>query len=336
MRDAPGLLAPAIERPDKASERVARRGPQPVAGDQPPRRLDQWQPLVARQAVQLLQGGAADAAARCVEDALEGEIVGRLGDEPQIGERVADLLALVKTRSADHAIRQGQRDEALLELAGLEPGTHQDRDLAQRMVLALQGLDLVADPARLLLGVPQRAHDHLVAVAGLGPQGLAEPASVVRDHPRRGAENARGRTIVFLEPDYRGAGEIGLEAQDVADLGAAPAVDRLVVVADAAQIAARLGQQSQPQILSDVGVLVLVNQQIAKAPVIVGEDFGVLCEEREVVQQKVAEIDGVDGLKPLLIALVKCDCAALGKAVGVSARDLVGSEAAVLPALDHP
>ena len=83
--------------------------------------------------------------------------------QAQIGQRVADLLALVEARPADHPVRQRQRDEALLELAGLEAGAHQDRDLAQRMALALQRLDLVADPARLLLGVPQAAHDDLFA-----------------------------------------------------------------------------------------------------------------------------------------------------------------------------
>ena len=70
------------------------------------------------------------------------------------------------------------------------------------------------------------------------------------------------------------AREILFEAQDVADLGAAPAVDRLVVVADTAQIAALLSQQPQPQILGDVGVLVLVDEQIAEAPLVIGEESG--------------------------------------------------------------
>ncbi len=154
VRNPPGLVAPAVERRDKPGERIAAGRSQPVAGDQQPRRLDQWQPPVPGQAVELLQGGAADAAARRVQDALEGEVVGRLVDQPQIGERVADLLALVKARAADHPIGQGERDEPFLELAGLKAGADQDRDLAERVALALQRLDLVADPARLLLGVP--------------------------------------------------------------------------------------------------------------------------------------------------------------------------------------
>ena len=78
--------------------------------------------------------------------------------EAQIGERVADLLPLVEAQAADHAIGHAERDEALFELARLEAGAHQDRHLGQRFAVALQRLDLLADPARLLLAVPDAAH----------------------------------------------------------------------------------------------------------------------------------------------------------------------------------
>ncbi len=45
-----------------------------------------------------------------------------------------------------------------------------------------------------------------------------------------------GRAVVALEADDLGAGKVVVEAQDVVDLGAAPAIDRLVVVADAADV----------------------------------------------------------------------------------------------------
>src|SRR5690606_15957166 len=97
-----------------------------------------------------------------------------------------------------------------------------------------------------------------------------------------------------------GARKVLLEAQDVVHLRAAPAVDRLVVVADAAQIHIRrrtapvgaglrgrgrnvarpatagsdfgrlrrafgaLGEQAQPHILRGVGVLILVDEDVAE------------------------------------------------------------------------
>ena len=154
----------------------------------------------------------------------------------QIGERVADFGALIEARAADHPIGQAERDEAVLELAHLERGAHQDRDLVERVAFALQLLDLLADRARLLLGIPGAGDGDLLARLVLGAQRLAEPALVVRDQMRGGGEDVAGGAVVALQPDDLGAREVVLEAQDVVDLGAAPAVDRLVVVADAAEI----------------------------------------------------------------------------------------------------
>src|SRR3546814_14470441 len=95
-----------------------------------------------------------------------------------------------------------------------------------------------------------------------GPQGLAETALVVGDEAGGGGEDAAGRAVVALQPDHLGNGEIVLEAQDVADLGATPAVDRLVVVADAAEVAVALRPEAKPEVLRKVGVLVLVDQDV--------------------------------------------------------------------------
>ena len=58
----------------------------------------------------------------------------------------------------------------------------------------------------------------------------------MRDEMRGGGEDVAGRAIVAFEPDHLRAGKILLEPQDVVDFGAAPAIDRLIVVADAADI----------------------------------------------------------------------------------------------------
>ncbi len=105
--------------------------------------------------------------------------------------------------------------------------------------LALQLLDLLADAARFLFGIPGAGDGHLLAGHVLGAQRLAEPAFVVRDQMRGGGEDVAGGAVIALEPDHLGAGKIVLEAQDVVDLGAAPAIDRLVVVADAADVFGR-------------------------------------------------------------------------------------------------
>src|SRR4051812_40641258 len=114
------------------------------------------------------------------------------------------------------------------------------------MAAALQFFDVLADGARLFLRVPRAGDGHLLARLVLGAQRLAEAAFVMRDQVRGGAEDVPSRAVVAFEPDDLGAGEILLEAQDVVDLGAAPAVDRLVVVTDAADILRSLADQAQP------------------------------------------------------------------------------------------
>ena len=188
--------------------------------------------------VQRAHRRVAEAALRGVDDALEGEVVGRLRDEAEIGHGVADFEALVEARAADDAVVEAERDEAVFELAHLEGGAHEDRHVVQEMLAALELLDLLADGAGFLLGIPGGVNLHLdvVGIGAVGEERLAEAAFVVGDQVGGGAEDVLGRAIVALELDDLGAGEILLEAQDVVDLGAAPAIDRLVVVADAADV----------------------------------------------------------------------------------------------------
>ena len=225
--------------------------------------------------MQRLQSRGADAALRHVDDALESEIVGRLMHEAQIGQRVADFLPLVEAQAADHAIGQAERHKALFEFARLEAGAHQDRHLASSFSPLCCSAS-ISSPTQRASSSPSQTPRSVT----FSPS-LASVHSVLPSRPSfcaisagGGAEDVRRRAVILLEPDDLRAGEILLEAQDVADLGAAPGIDRLVVVADAAEILVELRQQPQPEILRDVGVLILVDQDVAEAVLIVGEDVG--------------------------------------------------------------
>src|SRR6202030_3680523 len=87
-----------------------------------------------------------------------------------------------------------------------------------------------------LFRIPRAGDGDFFAVDILGAERLAEPAFVMRDQVRGGGEDVAGRTVIALEPDHLRAGKVVFEAQDVVDLRAAPAIDRLVVVADAADV----------------------------------------------------------------------------------------------------
>ena len=210
----------------------------------------------------LFQRLVAQAALGRVEDPLERQIVRRLVDDAQVRECIADFGALVEAKTPDDAIGHADGDEPVLELARLELGAHQDRGPVQADPAPRQAFQLLADPPRLFRAIPDAKHAHLLARIDLGPQRLAESVAVRRDQPRGRAQDVRGGAVVLLEPDDPRAGKILFEAQDIGDLRPAPRIDRLVVIADAADILARLGEQPQPEILAGIGVLIFVDQDI--------------------------------------------------------------------------
>src|SRR3546814_20477920 len=118
------------------------------------------------------------------------------------------------------------------------------------------------------------------------------------DHRRSGSEDLRGRAVILLEPDHRRAGEILVEAQDIRDLRAAPAVHRLVVVTDDTDILARLREQAEPEILAGVGVLIFVDEDIFEAVLILFEHVAVRLQYHQHMEQQIAEVAGVQCFQP--------------------------------------
>ncbi len=131
------------------------------------------------------------------------------------------------------------------------------------------------------------------------------------------------------------AGKILLEAENIVHFRAAPAIDRLVVIAHAAHIARAARQKAQPQILGDVGVLILVHQQIAELAVKIRQHIVMVLEDGDVVQQKIAEIAGVQHAQAVLIELVEFPRLAVCEAPLVLFGDAFGRLGAVLPAVDE-
>ena len=79
----------------------------------------------------------AEAALGGVDDAFEGKVVGGLGDQAEVSDGVADLGALVEAEAADDLVIEADGDEPLLELAGLELGADEDRDVVERLAVRL-------------------------------------------------------------------------------------------------------------------------------------------------------------------------------------------------------
>ena len=111
--------------------------------------------------------------------------------------------------------------------------------------------------------------------------------------------------IVALQANDGRAGEILVEAENVIHLGAAPAIDRLVIVADAADVGTTLREQPQPHVLRDVGILILIHQHEFKAAMEVRQHIWMLLEQPQTFEQQIAEVAGVEIFQPLLIGRVE-------------------------------
>src|SRR5690625_1431485 len=191
------------------------------------------------------------------------------------------------------------------------------------MALTLKTFDLFADEAGLRLAVPEALDAHWLSRISLRPERLAEPPLIARDEPGSSTQYRRGGTIVAFQPNNLCVGEVLLEAQDVFALRAAPAVDRLVVIAHAADIVLRHGEQAQPEILGDVGILIFIHEQITEALLPALRHLWPHSEERQIVQQQVTEVAGIQGEQPLLVSAIEVQAASYGEVSDLRSRNKV-------------
>ena len=227
-----------VDHADEALDRLERPGRQPGGVLGPAQRLPEQDPVAVGQRLHALDRPVADAALGGVQDPPQRDLVGRVDQHPQVGERVADLAALVEAHAADDLVGHADPDEHFLEHPGLGVGAVEHRDVGgTHVVLVGELVDLLGDEPRLVVLVVGDVADDPLAVAGLGPQPLGLAALVVADHRVGGVEDRLGGAVVLLEQDRGGVREVLLEVEDVADVGAAERVDRLVGVADDHQLA---------------------------------------------------------------------------------------------------
>ena len=98
----------------------------------------------------------------------------------------------------------------------------------------------------------------------LAPQLLVEQLVVVGDERIRGTQDAPAGAVVLLQLDDFQARVIGLQQAQILDIRATPGVDRLIVIAHGGEGPAVAGEQAQQGVLRAIGVLILVDQQIAQ------------------------------------------------------------------------
>ena len=196
----------------------------------------------------------------------------------------------------------------------------------------------------LILAVYDR---DLVAPLAGGEEILVATEFVVSDERVGDGEYGGGGTEVLSQRDDASGGVVLLELEDVGDVGAAPAVDRLVRIAHDAEVwsdglgvaAARRerlalpGHERGERELGVVGVLVLVDHEVSPAVVAGGEDLGSLAQHLHAEHEQVVEVDGVCGAERGLVAVVHL-CGDAGIEIVGASTEGVGIEQVVLGGAD--
>ncbi len=150
---------------------------------------------------------------------------------------------------------------------------------------AVELADLARDEVGLVaLGHAGKVSDRIAdRVVGPQPLGLAL-AIVLNDRVGR-REDGLSRAVILFELENLRGRIVALEVEDVADIGAPPAINRLVLVTDDAEISAQRRECLHQQILDAIGILVLVDQQVMRAPLPTRERFRIVAQEAIGLQQ---------------------------------------------------
>ncbi|MEA3219929.1 MAG: hypothetical protein OZX49_01025 [Immundisolibacter sp.] len=329
-------LAGGAQVLDQLREAAERRGSAPgqaAALQQAREHIPHRQAAGARLGAQGVEGLVADAARRLVDDALEGGVVGRVGDQAQVRQCIANLGPVEEALAAVHAVLDAPHHERFLEGTRLGIGAVQDGRFGARVAGGGPGLDLLDHEAGLVLLVVGGVQADRFAAAGVGPQVLAQALAVVGDQGIGGGQDGAGGAVVLFQADDLDVRELALELAHVLHLGAAPAVDGLVVVADREQAGVRPGEVAQPGVLQGVGVLELVDQDVPEAPPVVVAQHRLLHPQFVRAQQQFAKVHHAAALAGGLVAAVQLgQHGAVGKALRVH---VAGALALVLAGVDE-
>jgi len=109
------------------------------------------------------------------------------------------------------------------------------------------------------------------------------------------------RAVVTGEVDHAGAGMILAEAQEETDVRPAEAVDRLVGIADRAEVRSRRRQDLDQRVLESVDVLILVDRDPAETLPVLLREVRPRPQQRQGLEEKVVEIEQIPRLHRRLV-----------------------------------
>ena len=179
----------------------------------------------------------------------------------------------------------------------------------------MQPLDLLDDKPSLIMLVAGHMQHQRIAGRIFRPHRFRLAAGIVVDQGIGRIEDHLGRAVILLQFDYRSFRVIFFKIKDVADIGAAPAVNALVRIADHAEVAVLCRQHPGQCVLRVVGVLIFIDQDIAKPLLVFFPHRRELFQQthrhihqiikiHRIVRQQLLLVQTVHGSHPLLVVIV--------------------------------
>ncbi len=242
---------------------------------------------------QLVNRGLSDAARGIIDHALQGLFIARVAHQAEVADEVLDLFALVEAEAAVDAVGEVELAQRFLHAAALRVGAVQDGEaLVRHLVLHLGLEDAVRHEGAFLVVAERAVYADLLALAVVGPDGLLDLVLVLLDERIGGAHDGLGAAVVLLELEELMVGVIVSEVEDVLDVGSAEGVDALAVVAHHGDVLVARGQRLHDAILHQVGVLVLIDEDVLEAALVLHHRIGMVAEEQRGVIEQVVEVHG--------------------------------------------
>ena len=230
---------------------------------------------------------------RARRDTQVGKRVARIDRRPKPPEGRANLAAIKEIQTTVDLVRDATRLERIDDrLPFGAHGPHEDRLLLERNALGgVQSDNLVGDGSGLggaVGGNPKTRQRS--PVGGVGHQTLLGAISDRRDNRVGRVQDRLRRAVVALEANLGGVWKARPEVEDVLGRGAPEAIDALIVVADNNQAVASVGGEIEELRLGVVGVLELVDEDMAGRLTNGREAVGVGAKERDRVGEHRPEV----------------------------------------------
>ena len=202
---------------------------------------------------------------------LKGRQIQRVDQQARIGDGILDVRGLGIAQAAVFAKGDAALIERHFQLKGVKARPEQHGDFVGTVAIE-QVLDPGGHDGGLRLVAQGRDQPHRRAALLPREKMLAEGFRGVRQHAVGHVQNGFRGTIVFFQPDDARPGKKRGKIEDIADVGAAKGVDGLGLVAHRHDVAhflrrgvGRPGQQAHDTRLHEVGILIFVHENMAKA-----------------------------------------------------------------------